>query len=59
MALLLAALYDPVWTGGIQTPADLALGLAAFALLAFWKVPPWAVVILGALAGWGIGALAG
>ena len=59
VGLLGAAFYDPVWTGGIRTPADLALGLAAFVLLAFWKVPPWAVVILGALAGWGTGALAG
>ena len=59
VGLLGAAFYDPIWTGGIRTPADLALGLAAFMLLAFWKVPPWAVVILGALAGWGIGALAG
>ena len=59
VGLLGAAFYDPIWTGGIRTPADLALALAAFALLVFWKVPPWAVVILGALAGWGSGALAG
>ena len=59
VGLLGAAFYDPVWTGGIRTPADLALGLAAFALLAFWKVPPWAVVVMGALAGWGSDALAG
>ena len=58
VGLLGAAFYDPIWTGGIRTPADLALGLAAFVLLAFWKVPPWAVVVLGALAGWGIDALA-
>ena len=58
VGLLGAAFYDPIWIGGIRTPPDLALGLAAFVLLAFWKVPPWAVVILGALAGWGIGALA-
>ena len=59
VGLLGAAFYDPIWTGGIETPADLALGLAAFALLAFWKVPPWAVVVMGALAGWGSDALAG
>ena len=59
VGLLAAAFYDPIWTGGIRTPADLALGLAAFVLLVFWKAPPWAVVILGALAGWGIDALAG
>ena len=59
VGLLGAAFYDPIWTGGIRTPADLALGLAAFVLLVFWKAPPWVVVILGALAGWGIDALAG
>jgi chromate transporter len=54
MGLLLAALYTPVWTSAILRPADFALGLAAFALLVFWKVPPWLVVILSALGGWGI-----
>ena len=48
VGLLLAALYTPVWTSAIQKPADFAVGLAAFLLLAFWKVPPWLVVILGA-----------
>jgi chromate transporter len=31
VGLLLAALYQPVWTSAINTPADFALGLAAFA----------------------------
>ena len=51
VGLLAAALYDPVWTTAIQTPADLALGLAAFGLLAFWKWPPWLVVPITALVG--------
>jgi chromate transporter len=49
VGLLLAALYTPVWTSAILGPADFALGLAAFLLLAFWRVPPWIVVVLGAL----------
>jgi len=52
VGLLLAALYDPVWTSAIRGPADFALAIAAFALLAFWKLPPWLVVILSALGGW-------
>jgi chromate transporter len=48
VGLLLAALYTPVWTNAILKPADFAIGLAAFLLLMFWKVPPWLVVILGA-----------
>jgi len=48
VGLLVAALYTPVWTSAIQSPADFAIGLAAFLLLAFWKVPPWLVVMFGA-----------
>jgi chromate transporter len=58
VGLLLAALYDPVWTSAIHAPADFALGLLAFLLLVFWRVPPWAVVVLGALAAWGIARIA-
>jgi chromate transporter len=50
VGLLLAALYRPVWTSAIFTPADFAIGIVAFLLLALWAVPPWLVVILGALA---------
>ena len=58
VGLLLAALYNPVWTSGILSAPDFALALVAFALLVFWKVPPWLVVILAAAGGWGIPALA-
>ncbi len=51
VGLLLAALYDPVWTSAIETPEDFALAAAAFALLAFWKAPPWLVVLLTAAVG--------
>jgi chromate transporter len=51
VGLLLAALYNPVWTSAIAAPRDFALGLAAFLLLAVWKVPPWLVVALSAAGG--------
>jgi chromate transporter len=51
VGLLLAALYHPVWTSAIHAPADVALGLVDFALLALWKWPPWLVVALSALGG--------
>jgi chromate transporter len=57
VGLLLAALYDPVWTSAIRVPADFGLALAAFTLLVFWKTPAWLVVILTALAGWALHAL--
>jgi chromate transporter len=50
VGLLLAALYRPVWTSAIFGPADFALGVAAFLLLTLWAVPPWLVVMLGAVA---------
>jgi chromate transporter len=51
VGLLVAALYQPVWTSAIHGPADVGLALAAFGLLAFWKAPPWLVVILAAAGG--------
>lgn len=57
VGLLVAALYNPVWTTAIQSPRDFALGVAAFGLLAFWKWPPWLVVLLGAGAGAGLSRL--
>jgi len=51
VGILLAALYDPVWTAGITSPLDFALGVGAFLLLFMWKTPPWLVVILCAIGG--------
>ncbi len=51
VGLLLAALYDPVWTSAVKTPEDFALAVVAFGLLAVWRVPPWIVVPLAAGAG--------
>lgn len=50
VGLLLAALYNPVWTNAIFGPADFAIGILAFLLLALWAVPAWLVVIFGAAA---------
>ncbi|PKU26669.1 chromate efflux transporter [Telmatospirillum siberiense] len=50
VGVLLAALYSPVWTSAIFAPADFGLALVAFLLLVFWRLPPWLVVIMGALA---------
>ena len=50
VGLLLAALYQPVWTSAITAAPDFIVALAAFLLLAFWRAPPWLVVILGAAA---------
>jgi chromate transporter len=51
VGMLLAFLYDPVWTNAIRSTADFGLALAGFVLLMFWKVPPWLVVVLTAAGG--------
>ena len=53
VGLLLAALYDPVWTSAIYGPDDFGLSLVALGLLAIWKWPPWLVVVLSAGVGQG------
>ena len=57
VGVLLAALYTPVWTGTIQGPRDFALALAAFLALVFWRVPPWLVVLGGAVCAAALAAL--
>ena len=51
VGLLLAALYDPVWTSAIHSAADFALALAALVALVAWRLPPWLVVLVTATAG--------
>ena len=54
VGLLLAALYQPVWTSAVLAPKDFGLALLALVALMFWKLPPWLVVIGCALAGWAL-----
>src|SRR5262245_58703196 len=51
VGLLLAAFYNPVWKSAIFKPVDFGLAILAFGLLAFWKLPPWLVVVLTAVGG--------
>lgn len=57
VGLLLAALYDPVWTSAIFGPGDFMLALIALVALMVWKLPPWLVVLTGGVAGWALAAL--
>lgn len=52
VGLLLAALYDPVWTSAIHARTDVALALLAWVALTVWRVPPWLVVAACGIAGW-------
>ena len=51
VGILVAALYQPVWTSAITGPYEFALALSGFLLLSVWKLPAWAVVIVMALGG--------
>jgi len=51
VGLLLAALYDPVWTSAIFTPIDFLFALIAFISLQILRLPPWLVVLVGGVLG--------
>lgn len=51
VGILLAALFDPIFTSSVKAPVDFAIALAAFATLVLWKAPAWAVVAATAVAG--------
>ncbi|OXS57788.1 chromate transporter [Rossellomorea vietnamensis] len=51
VGILIAAFYHPIWTSSILAPVDFALAAILFSMLVFWKLPPWMVVVTGALGG--------
>jgi chromate transporter len=54
VGLLVAALYDPVWTKAMAVEnhvGAVCIVIGAWLLLAVWKLPAWAVVALAALSG--------
>ena len=51
VGVLLGALYDPIFTTSVHAPLEFALALAAFALLSFWRVAPFWVVVFCAAGG--------
>lgn len=52
VGILLSALYDPVWTSGIQGKTDFGVALAAFGLLVYARTSPVLVVLFGVGASW-------
>lgn len=51
IGILISAFYFPIWTSSIMAPADFALAAFLFCMLAYWKLPPWIVVVAGAVGG--------
>ncbi len=58
VGILLAALYNPVWTSAIGTPLDFGLALLCFALLVVMRWPPLVIVAIAAAGGWLFAAMA-
>ncbi|MEP1215432.1 MAG: chromate efflux transporter [Marinobacter sp.] len=51
VGLLLAALYDPVWTSAVHSSGTMAFVFLAWVSLAVWRVPVWILAPGSALAG--------
>lgn len=51
VGILISALYNPIWTSSILRPIDFALASILFSMLVYWKLPPWIVVLTGAIGG--------
>ena len=51
VGLLIAAFYHPIWTSTIQSAIDFAIAATLFSMLAYWKLPPWVIVVTGAIGG--------
>jgi chromate transporter len=52
VGILIAAFYTPIWTSSILSPIDFAFASILFSMLMFWKLPPWVIVVTGALGGY-------
>lgn len=51
LGILISAFYTPIWTSSILQPMDFALAAILFSMLVYWKLPPWVIVICGAIGG--------
>ncbi|MDR7075073.1 chromate transporter [Neobacillus niacini] len=52
VGILIAAFYNPIWTSSILTPIDFVFAAILFSMIAYWKLPPWVIVITGTIGGY-------
>jgi chromate transporter len=52
VGILITAFYHPIWVSAIITPHDFAFAAVLFSMLVFWKLPPWIIVVTGAIGGY-------
>ncbi|WP_408007622.1 chromate efflux transporter [Pseudalkalibacillus sp. A8] len=51
VGILIAAFYQPIWTSSVTSSIDFAFAAVLFSMLVYYKLPPWVVVVTGALGG--------
>jgi len=51
VGILISAFYQPIWTSSILGPIDFAFAAILFSMLVYWKLPPWVIVVTGAIGG--------
>ncbi|NLP50491.1 chromate transporter [Bacillus sp. RO1] len=51
VGILISAFYFPIWTSSILAPIDFAFAAILFSMLVYWKLPPWMIVLTGAIGG--------
>ncbi len=51
VGILISALYTPIWTSSIKSSIDFVLAAILFFMLVYWKLPPWVIVVTGAVGG--------
>lgn len=57
VGILISAFYQPIWTSAILNSIDFALAVSLFFMLVYWKLPPWVIVLSGAIGGFIIAML--
>jgi chromate transporter len=51
VGILMAAFYHPIWTSSILAPIDFSFAAILFSMLVYWQLPPWIIVVTGAVGG--------
>jgi chromate transporter len=51
VGILISAFYQPIWTSSVLAPIDFAFAAILFSMLVYWKLPPWIIVLTGAVGG--------
>ncbi|WP_214792581.1 MULTISPECIES: chromate efflux transporter [unclassified Exiguobacterium] len=57
VGILIAAFYQPIFTSTVNGAIDFVFAAFLFVMIAYWKMPPWALVIVGVIGGMIIGTL--